>query len=150
LEAGRKAAEDAIAAAKAKADEDAERERDVEAGKFGKVRADLETKIAALTTERDDFQKRYEDAVKQIEPGVTAKWSTLPTEVTKLYRGADDDVIAKAAFVADTEDLVVGLTAHAGPGHRPPLTPRPAGPLSDAQRLEAEQVRLRSTGKYAI
>lgn len=150
--AGKKAADDAIAAAKAKADEDAERTRQIAAGEFDKVRGDLESKVATLTTERDGFKKRYEDALAQIEPGVAAKWKDVPAEVVALYTGADDDPIAKAAFLAKSEPLIQLATGKGGGGTAKPAwpsTPRPNGSTPEAV-AESEKQRLRQSGKYAV
>lgn len=108
-------------AAKKKAEADGEWER---------LATEREATVSTLTTERDDFKTKYEKALETITPGVTAQWKDLPPEVTKMYRGAEDDVLAKHAFIADTADLVKTLTATKSGTQRVPLTPNPADPTS--------------------
>jgi hypothetical protein len=151
--AGRAAADAAIEAAKKAAEEEADRANQIAAGNFETVQKDLESKLAKVTADRDAFKKRYEDAVAQVSPGVDAKWKDLPAEVAKLYRGADDDPIAKAAFLAESEPLLTALAGKAGTGSTAtiwPRTPKPNGDLTPEQAAKAEADRLRATGKYAI
>lgn len=112
--------------------EQTERERKAqeERGEFDKVRTGIESERDTFKAERDDFKTKYEKALETITPGVTAQWKDLPPEVTKMYRGAEDDVLAKHAFIADTADLVKTLTATKSTTQRVPLTPNPADPTS--------------------
>ena len=45
-----------------------------------------------------------------------------------MYRGAEDDILGKHAFIADTADLVKTLTGQSPTGPRAPMTPQPVGP----------------------
>jgi hypothetical protein len=134
---GKAAADAAIAAAKQKADDDAAQAKKIEEGKFEEVKTDLESKLTAATTERDAFKAKYEDALAQIKPGVEADWATLPAEVKAVYAGAEDDVIAKSAYLAKTKDLVAALAGTSPTGPRPPMTPRP----NTNGQLTAEGIR---------
>lgn len=155
-----KEAEKELAALRKKAEEDeAAKAKEAEAeaarkGEFEKLATDRATTIATVTAERDDFKTRYENAVAQIKPGVDTKWATLPAEVSKLYRGAEDDPIAKSAFIAESEPLIQALAGRGATGPSGPAwpnTPRPNGAtLTAVQVAQAETERARATGKYAI
>ena len=121
----RKAERDrALADAKAEADRKAEEDRkareraDAEAkGDFEKVKSDLTTERDTIAGERDDLKARYDRALAIITPQVEADWKDLPEEVTALYEGADDDILAKAAHLHRTKALREKLAGTAKPGN---------------------------------
>lgn len=125
---GRKAAEEALE--QKRKDEEAERQRqkDIEAGEFDKVRGDLESQINDWKTKAEAHETRLNTAIAAIKPGVDTRWTDAPDEVKALYEGADDDVLAKAAFLDRTAALTAKLTAE--PAKRVGPTPRPNGPTT--------------------
>lgn len=122
---GKSKAEQAAAAAKAQADEEAKIKKQEEEGEY-------EAAKATLISERDEARaeaKAHEDRIAamlaMLSPGVEKRWTDLPEDVTALYDGADDDILAKAAHLEKTAGLVAKLTA--APTARVGLTPRPNG-----------------------
>lgn len=110
------------AEAKRKADEAEAAKR----GEFEKIANDRAEQVKAVEAERDDFKARYERAITIVTPGVDADWKALPKEVTELYEGADDDVLAKAAHLHRTKGLVKRLS-EASPNRGNGPDPKPNG-----------------------
>lgn len=123
---GKHAAEADIEAARKAAADEAERNRQIEAGEFDKVRQSLEA-------ERDQFRTRAEQLdslIAAIKPDVDAQWAALPEEVTELYDGDGEDVLAKRTHIAKHKKLIDRLTekqdaARSAAGHG--RTPVPNG-----------------------
>ncbi len=138
-------AKDAAATAAAEAEARAKAEADIKANE---AKGDYEAARALIEKERDEaraesaaHKERYDAAIAAIEPGVTKEWADLPEEVTALYAGAEDDVLAKAAHIQRTKPLVAKLTITPAP--RIGITPRPNG-SPDANDEEARRAQARS------
>lgn len=147
--AARKAAEKRAADLEKQVNEtaDAKRQADeadaVRRGEFEKLATERAEEVKAVKGERDDFKARYDRAIEIVTPGVEADWKTLPKEVTDLYEGGDDDVLAKAAHLHRTKGLVKRLTdAGAARGNGP--DPRPNG----AAQPDDDKARLANARRY--
>ncbi len=139
---GRSSAEIDAAEQKRKADAEAEQKRQIEAGEFDKARQTLEA-------ERDAANARaaqLDALIEAIRPEIDEQWKALPAEVTELYEGAEDDVLAKRAHIARTRKLIDKLNAQqeqakgaAGFGRTP--TPNGNG------RSEAEEAARKANAR---
>lgn len=126
--AGRAEAEAERTAAEDAARQERERNEAAARGEFDRVRGELEAERDRVKGERDDVQGRLDKAMAVIGPQVEAAWKDLPAEVAGMYDGADDDVLAKAAFVEKTKALAARLAG--GPTNKGnPPGPNPAGPI---------------------
>lgn len=148
--AGKAAVETAAAEAKRIADEEAQRQKDIDAGEFGKVRESLER-------ERDGFKTRADEA-----EGVIAKYDAILAPLVKerldAIKAADADVakgfpadaplLDQLAWLDDprTKALLAKQDQHRENLSRFPSTPKPNGdgkPTDDQAR--AAQARLYRT-----
>jgi hypothetical protein len=66
--------------------------------------AERETELAALTT-------KFNDLVSALKPEVDAAWNDVPEEIRAFYDGADDDVLAKRAFLAKSKPAIDRMNA---------------------------------------
>jgi len=142
---GRKAAEDDAAEVKRKTDEAAEQQRKIEAGKFDEVRQTLES-------ERDQALAKaaHLDAlIEALRPEIDEQWKGLPAEVTELYEGADDDVLAKRAHIARTRKLIDKLTGTTDQKRQAASFGRTPTPNGTRSNLEEGMEQGRRTGKYS-
>jgi chromosome segregation ATPase len=123
LDALRKEKADA-AAAKAQADEEEARRK----GEFEQIATKRSEELKTATGERDTYKAQLDALVTAIKPEVDARWKGLPDEVTELYEGGDDDILAKRAHIAKHQKLIDRLGEQddaAKDRHRTPMTPRP-------------------------
>lgn len=100
------AEKDAADAAKAQAEaEDAKKK-----GEWEKLATDRETQLNATTGERDTLKQQLDTLIAAIKPDVDAQWKALPEEVTELYEGDGDDVLAKRAHITKHRKLIDRLS----------------------------------------
>lgn len=153
----KKAADAARADMQKKLDDEKER-ADKEARDAAlKAQGDFETLENQLKAERADFETRATTAearLKEVEEamntGLEASWSKLPESVTKLYQGAQDDVLAKWKWLnnADVQALVTQLGGNGQ--RRPGNTPNPPGGNTGVASIDDEVKALASSGAYTM
>jgi multidrug efflux pump subunit AcrA (membrane-fusion protein) len=128
------AREKALADAKAEREEqeaaarkEAERKAAEDRGEFDKVRQSIEA-------ERDTFKGKAESAEAELEryrktfaPSVETGWTDFPDELKDAYDGADDDTLAKAAFMAKWEKTAERLRAQGATERGNPPNPNRVG-----------------------
>lgn len=150
-EASAKAKADADAARVA-ADEEAKqaRERDEAAarGEFDKVRAALEADAKAAKDESAALKAENDQLRAAVEAVLADEWKQLPAEVRDAYLGADDDPLAKLAFLPKAKKLAAKLAERdpAARGNGP--DPKPGGPaglpsIEDTKREFAQRLGVR-------
>lgn len=132
-------------AAKAKADEE-------EATKRGEFQTLAEQRAEALKAKDAELAARdakINDLIVSIKPEVDSAWKDLPSEVSELYSGAEDDVLAKRAFMSTHRKLIDALAGKAEErknGFRTPKVPTPNGKGGDTD-LE-KQAREANARRY--
>lgn len=141
---GKQSAAEEAAEAKRKADEEAERERQIKAGEFDTVRQSLEAERDAALTKAAQFDA----LVETIRPEVDAQWAALPGEVTELYEGDADDVLAKRAHMARCKKLIDKLAAQQETKKQAAGFGRTPTPNGSGSTLEKGLEEGRRTGKY--
>lgn len=124
-DAATKAAADAQSARDA-ADDQARKDREADdakkRGDFERVETAIKADLDAAKTERDGL-KAENDRLRAAVEGVLAdEWKKLPSEVRDAYLGADDDPLAKMAFLPKGKALAEKLAggAQRGNGSNPP------------------------------
>lgn len=142
-----KAAKAADDAAKAAADEEAAIKR----GEFEQIANERGATITTLTGERDGYKAQLDTLIAAIKPDVDAAWKAVPDEIKSFYDGADDDVLAKRAFLAKSKPAIDKLTAQQDEKNeafkRFPRTPQPNGNgrTADDDKARKAQGRTVST-----
>jgi hypothetical protein len=97
---------DDAAAERAKADEADAAKR----GEFEELAAKREGERDAAKDEAAKLQAENDQLRAAISEQVDAGWKALPKEVADVYPGADDDPLAKLAFLSKSKSLVEKLT----------------------------------------
>jgi hypothetical protein len=133
-----------------KAEADAAKAAEIEAeairkGEFETLATKRADEIKAVTAERDALQAKIDTLIAAVQPGVTDAWKALPDEIKSFYDGADDDVLAKRAFLAKSQPAIDKLAAQRQLGVIP-KTPRPNG----ITPIDAAIDDQRRSGKYKI
>jgi hypothetical protein len=137
LAALRKQAEEAEAAKAKAAEEDAEKK-----GEFERLANERAEKIKAATEERDALQARLDKVFEVLKPGVDESWKALPAEISSMYDGDQEDILAKSAFLTKSKPLVDAFKATNDPTKpRPPMSPRPNGDGTNDAEARAQQAR---------
>lgn len=117
--------------------EEARRKEAEEQGDYKKLLDDLQPKYDTAVTDLEAAQQRLDMALKVVNDSLAATWDTVPEEVRDLYDGADDDALARQAFLAKpaTQKLIERLTEKAHtPGNGP--NPKPSDGKRDIKAAE--------------
>jgi DNA repair exonuclease SbcCD ATPase subunit len=99
--------------AKAEADE-AKRQADeaeaVKKGEFEKLATERAETLKAKEADLAAANAKIASLVTALKPEVEDAWKALPDEITELYVGEADDVLAKRQFMASHKKLIDALT----------------------------------------
>lgn len=131
-------------AAKAKAEEEEAKRK----GEFEQLANKRAEDLAAAIAERDAERAEKAALIEALKPEIDEQWNALPAEVTELYEGADDDVLAKRAHIARTRKLTEKLITQTDEKRQAASfgrTPKPNGTVTNLER-GIEQGRR--SGKY--
>ncbi len=125
---------DALKADKADADAEkaaADEAEAIKRGEFEKLAGERAETIKTLTGERDGYKTQLDTLIAAIKPDVDAAWQDVPDELKSFYSGADDDVLAKRAFLAKSKPALDKLAAQQEAQNQAfrgyPKTPKPNG-----------------------
>lgn len=99
-----KAAEKELADRKA-ADDAAKEEAARKNGEFESLATSLKSERDELKTKLDAAEQRATRLQEAVDGFVKAEWEAIPQDVRDLYTGADDDPLAKLAFVPKAKKL---------------------------------------------
>ncbi len=127
-EAERKAIDKAKADADAAAEQarkDRERDEEIKRGEFDKARSSLESERDAAKGEATSLKAENDQLRAAVDSILTAEWKALPAEVRDAYSGADDDPLAKLAWLPKGKKLAEKLTGSNSGGNR--AGPKPGG-----------------------
>jgi len=134
-------------AAKAAADE----AEAIKRGEFEALATSRAETITTLTGERDGLKAQLDTLIAAIKPDVDAAWQAVPDEIKGFYDGADDDTLAKRAFLAKSKPAIDRLTAANDKKNeafkRFPRTPQPNG---NGDPTDAAMDQARRSGKYKV
>jgi hypothetical protein len=111
--AAAKAERDRLLAEKAATDE-AKRQADeaeaVKKGEFEKLATERAETLKAKEADLAAANAKIASLVTALKPEVEDAWKALPDEITELYVGEADDVLAKRQFMASHKKLIDALT----------------------------------------
>lgn len=117
-------------AARAEADEqarkDRERQQEIDKGNFDAARSSLEGERDAAKGEATSLKAENDQLRAAVDSVLAAEWTALPAEVRDAYSGADDDPLAKLAWLPKGKKLAEKLTGSNGSGGNRP-GPNPSG-----------------------
>lgn len=122
--------------------EQAERDKQIAAGEFDKVKADLEAKLTAATTDIESHKARADRAIALLAGRVEEQVKTLTERDAELAKAfpADADVLDQIAWLEDPRTKRVLTAEPATATFRQPRTPSPAG--SNGQDDDAARKQL--------
>lgn len=131
-------------AAKAKAEEDEAKRK----GEFEQLANKRAEDLAAAIAERDAERAEKAALIEALKPEIDEQWKGLPAEVTELYEGADDDVLAKRAHIARTRKLIEKLAENTDQKRQAAGFGRTPNPNGTGTTLEQGIEKGRRTGRY--
>ena len=145
-EAAERKFRDEAAAAEQKRKDEAAAEAAKAAGKFDEVEGKLKGDLQTVTGERDSLKAENDRLREAMKSGIEARWGEVPEKVRKIYKGSEDDVLARWEFLhdADIADLVKTLAGETketprGNGAAPPRGG--STPVPDDKARQANSVR---------
>lgn len=137
---GKAAAEKDANDVKAKAEADAERSRQEAAGEYEKAKTTLTAERDTAASERDGYKGKLETLLADLKPEIEKAWAGLPAEVSALYEGEDDDVLAKRSFMTKHAALIEKLAGKVEEEKQKLRTPRT--PVPNLKDLKEELTPL--------
>ena len=143
-------AKDAADAAATKAASDKALEEAKAKNDFAAAEQQLTDRATTAEGERDALKIKNQKLLDAMKQGVEADWKKLPETLAKLFKGADDDYLARYEFLTDP-DVQAAVTAFEDKQRRPNgNTPDPRRRQGDeGTKPEQERRALQSSGSYS-
>lgn len=151
---------EAEAKAKQEAKDEAERQAaqerqrkeqaDLEAkGEFDTVKQQLEQRATDAEGERDSLRVTNQKLLDALKLGVESEWKEIPETIAKLFRGAEDDYLARYEYLKDPDVQAAIKEFQDKRGVPPGNRPDPRRRDGEQNTVEQERRQLQGSGSYS-